>query len=193
MFPICLSAQPQLPLLLTPYTSPNFTSNLMLTLEYNGELSGVKLFGFIDSENEPFFFTFKVACGACHEEHPNEIAFNAYETKPLANSRGEANFAMKCKMCGKEGNVNVVDPPNKLGVFDTDKNDSKHPARLVTFDCRGVDLVEFVPKGEFYAIGDESNTRFTVEFEDGEWYDYDEKSSQEVSITGSEWIIKKTK
>lgn len=165
----------------------------MLALEFNGDLAGVKDLGFIDSAAEPFFFTFKVACGACHEEHPNEIAFNAHEKKPLANSRGEANFAMKCKMCGKEGNVNVVEAPEKFGVFDAEKNDSKHPAKLVSFDCRGIDLVEFVPKGEFFATGEESNTKFTLEFDDGEWYDYDEKANQEVSITGCEWLIKKTK
>lgn len=164
----------------------------MLALEFNGELSGVTQLGITDSEAAPYFFTFKVECGNCHERHPNAVGFNAHEEHQLANSRGSSNFAMKCKSCGKEGNVSVVDAPSKFGVFDVEKNDRKHPARLVSFDCRGINLVEFVPDGEFWATG-ESNAKFSVQFDDGEWYDYDEKAGQEVSITGCEWSIVKTK
>jgi len=60
------------------------------------------------------------------------------------------------------------------------------------FDCRGLEFVEFIAEGEFLATGTESGTKFSgIELPDGEWYDYDEKSGEEVSITNVEWEIRR--
>lgn len=151
-------------------------------MQVKAELDNLESFGFVDSPEAPFFFTFKVECANCHEVHANEVAFNAHELKPLANSRGEANFAMKCKFCSKEGNISVQP---KLGEYTAGTT-----AKMASFDCRGLVLVEFVPRGEFWAKSESS--KFEFEFDDSEFFDYDEKAGVEVSITDCEWTIVKS-
>jgi Eukaryotic protein of unknown function (DUF866) len=47
-------------------------------------------------------------------------------------------------------------------------------------------------QGEFEAMGTESGTKFTgVDLGDGEWFDYDEKASEEVSIKDVKWEIRR--
>lgn len=47
-------------------------------------------------------------------------------------------------------------------------------------------------QGEFLATGIESGTKFTgIDLSEGEWFDYDEKASEEVSITGVQWEIRR--
>lgn len=47
-------------------------------------------------------------------------------------------------------------------------------------------------KGEFEAKGAESPTTFTaIDLSEGEWFDYDEKAGEEVSITNVKWEIRR--
>jgi hypothetical protein len=47
-------------------------------------------------------------------------------------------------------------------------------------------------QGEFLATGAETGTKFTgVELYEGEWFDYDEKAGEEVSITNIHWEIRR--
>lgn len=47
-------------------------------------------------------------------------------------------------------------------------------------------------KGEWLAKGLESATRFSaIDLQEGEWFDYDEKSGEEVSITDAAWEIRR--
>ena len=47
-------------------------------------------------------------------------------------------------------------------------------------------------QGEFLATGAESGTKFTgVELTEGEWFDYDEKAGEEVSITNVKWQVRR--
>lgn len=47
-------------------------------------------------------------------------------------------------------------------------------------------------QGDWQAKGADSNSAFTgIDLSEGEWYDYDEKAGEEVSITGLEWEIKR--
>ena len=76
-----------------------------------------------DTEDDPYFYTFKVQCTSCREVHPNWISFTRFvrlhlpPTSPLIlgaekdtdklvqeqheipGSRGEANFVWRCKLC----------------------------------------------------------------------------------------------
>ena len=76
-------------------------------------------------------------------------------------------------------------------------------------DCRGLDLVEFkadvshlywrefvdtnlLLQGEWKAEGAETPSKFNgIDLQEGEWYDYDEKASEEVSIKDIRWAIKR--
>lgn len=47
-------------------------------------------------------------------------------------------------------------------------------------------------QGEWKAIGIDSNTKFdAIDLTEGDWYDYDEKAGEEVSITDLNWEIKR--
>jgi hypothetical protein len=47
-------------------------------------------------------------------------------------------------------------------------------------------------QGEFEATGLESGTKFTaIDLSDGEWFDYDEKAGEEVSIKDVKWAIRR--
>lgn len=55
-----------------------------------------------------------------------------------------------------------------------------------------VDGADLVIKGEWLATGIESGTKFTgIDLQDGEWYEYDEKAGEEVSITNLKWEVRR--
>ena len=78
---------------------------------------------------------------------------------------------------------------------------------IVEIDCRGLEFVDFKAevrpaytdvrylrgaKGEWTAKGAESPTRFTgIDLQEGEWFDYDEKTSEEVSIKDVKWTVRR--
>lgn len=71
----------------------------------------------IDTEENPFYYTFKVSCTSCREVHPNWVSVSRFvrlqclymliftllipvqEENEISGSRGEANFVWKCKNC----------------------------------------------------------------------------------------------
>ncbi|PGG99437.1 hypothetical protein AJ80_09361 [Polytolypa hystricis UAMH7299] len=64
--------------------------------------------------------------------------------------------------------------------------------KVIDFDCRGLEFIEFQPDGEWEAKGTESSTPFTgIDLTEGDWYDYDEKTGEEVSIGEVSWEIKR--
>jgi hypothetical protein len=47
-------------------------------------------------------------------------------------------------------------------------------------------------QGEFLATGAETGTKFSgIDLCEDEWFDYDEKAGEEVSITGVKWEIRR--
>lgn len=47
-------------------------------------------------------------------------------------------------------------------------------------------------QGTWLADGIDSGTKFTdIDLTDGEWYDYDEKANEEVSIKDLKWEIRR--
>jgi len=63
---------------------------------------------------------------------------------------------------------------------------------IIEIDCRGLEFIEFKPDGEWLADGVESGTKFDgIDLAEGEWYEYDEKASAEVSIKELVWQIRR--
>ncbi|KAH8429630.1 CXXC motif containing zinc binding protein [Aspergillus melleus] len=71
----------------------------MLSLILTAELNGVTELRPTDTEDNPYYYTFKVQCNACRETHPNWVSFTRFEQHEIPGSRGEANFVWKCKLC----------------------------------------------------------------------------------------------
>lgn len=80
--------------------------------------------------------------------------------------------------------------------------------KIIEFDCRGLEFVEFKPEvsqsflmsasqltlqGEWLADGVDSKTKFSeIDLTEGEWFDYDEKAGEEVNIKELKWEIKRS-
>lgn len=87
----------------------------------------------------------------------------------------------------REHSASIKEAPKAYTHSDTPK-----AQKIIEFDCRGLEFVEFKPDGEWKATGIESNTKFdAIDLTEGDWYDYDEKASEEVSIQGQKWEIKR--
>ncbi|KAI4153340.1 MAG: hypothetical protein LQ340_002365, partial [Diploschistes diacapsis] len=108
----------------------------------------------VDTPDSPYYYTFKVQCTSCREVHPNWVGISRH----------------------RESTASIVDAPGKYVQESPPK-----PQRLVRIDCRGLEFVEFKPDGgEWTATGSESSTKFSgIDLDQGDWYDYDEKSGEE--------------
>lgn len=64
------------------------------------------------------------------------------------------------------------------------ENDSGKFKTLVSFDCRGIEPVDFDPRSGFTVKSTENGRSFDdVEIEDGDWTEYDDKNNNSVSIS----------
>ncbi|CAI4056856.1 uncharacterized protein SKDI_03G1470 [Saccharomyces kudriavzevii IFO 1802] len=143
-------------------------------------------------------FTFDLQCTSCRELHDSKIMINTFEEHAMPSSKGTASFLMKCKFCSKELSVNV-------SIFEseylTDQADhewaklkdvrKKHALSKVkensflplVFDCRGCELVKFYPDNITFKVLLNSGKVMACQLEDNEWYDYDDDSGEEVTMT----------
>lgn len=149
-----------------------------------------------------YYYTFSIQCSSCRETHANPISISGHAQSELSGSRGTAHFVWKCKNCGRESSANLVDDGKfeAYGIADNGK-----AKRVLTLETRGCEVTQFKADGEFTCVSappeaDEDgqtarqsegkkSTFGGIDLSDGEWYDYDEKAAQEVSITEVEWSI----
>jgi len=138
--------------------------------------------------SDDFEFFFEVKCNSCHEIHPKLVSVNRLQEHELKHGKGStANFVWRCGNCRRESSASFE--PVKLQPYSIDSN--RQFALLLILDCRGLEFTRFDPQGVWTCKGAESGTVFSdVEFTDGEWTDYDEKSAQPVGISEiqSEWV-----
>ncbi|CBF79730.1 CXXC motif containing zinc binding protein [Aspergillus nidulans FGSC A4] len=158
----------------------------MLSLILTAELTGVTDLRPQDTEEAPYYYTFKVQCTSCRETHPNWVSFNRFEQHEIPGSRGEANFVWKCKLCQRTHSASVLAGPNAYAAGD----DKRKGQKIIDLECRGLEFTEFKPDGEWEAVGVESSTPFKgIDLSEGEWYDYDEKAGDEVAIKEIKWEL----
>lgn len=63
---------------------------------------------------------------------------------------------------------------------------------ILEFECRGCEFVDFNPDGDWLVDGVDSGTKFSsIDLTEGEWFEYDEKAGQEVTIKDLKWEIKR--
>ncbi|KAJ1965376.1 hypothetical protein GGI12_000808 [Dipsacomyces acuminosporus] len=151
-----------------------------LDLQFHAELLNVTNLAPADPD---FNWSFKVKCNSCNEETPNFITISAEDSNKISGSRGEANFVMRCKFCGRESSASIEGQPKPYTA-----DDSGSFVSILTLECRGLEPVDFEPRDGWVAEGAESQTPFEVDLSEGEWYDYDEKAG-EVSITDIQFKI----
>ncbi|OMJ29852.1 UPF0587 protein [Smittium culicis] len=100
----------------------------------------------------------------------------------IPGSRGSANYVSRCKFCKREGVASIVAGPNKYS------NDANAFQTILVLDCRGIEPVEFDFRRNWEAVGPESNSKFAeIDLSENEFFDYDEKGGNEVSIVDLEY------
>ncbi|KDB23509.1 hypothetical protein H109_04579 [Trichophyton interdigitale MR816] len=91
--------------------------------------------------------------------------------------------------CGNAGSAGITAGPM---AFDESKDVGGKGQKIIEFDCRGLEFTEFKADGKWEAKGTESGTKFSdISLEENEWYDFDEKQGEEVSITEVSWEIRR--
>ncbi|KAL8740096.1 MAG: hypothetical protein Q9190_007166 [Brigantiaea leucoxantha] len=116
----------------------------------------------------------------------------------MAGSRGQANFVWRCKSCKvcdrkaddgrkREATASIKEAPRSY-----QQSSPPTTQNIVDFDCRGLEFTQFRADGEWLAKGLESPTKFSaMDLQEGEWFDYDEKTGEEVSIKDIKWEIRR--
>lgn len=89
---------------------------MVLALALKAELSGVTDLRPLDTEDSPFYYTFKVQCTSCRETHPNWVSVSRFEQNEISGSKGEANFVWKCKNCKVFLTVHIASGFKLMGV-----------------------------------------------------------------------------
>ncbi|KAG8947966.1 hypothetical protein FRC04_010163 [Tulasnella sp. 424] len=111
------------------------------------------------------------------------------DNRELSTGHDTANFVWKCSECKRESSAKFDQFPDKskLKPYQLAQDRGQDYAPLVVLDCRGLEFVGFDLRGTWKCVGAESGTVFPeVEFEDGEWTDYDEKTKEDVGISAVE-------
>ncbi|ODV64567.1 uncharacterized protein ASCRUDRAFT_30298 [Ascoidea rubescens DSM 1968] len=142
----------------------------------------------LNTPEAPFEFTFRVKCTTCQEVHGKEITINTFEAHDISGSRGSASLVFKCSFCGSRGTKNISITPTNLKLTNDDSQRHKQ-IPFLDINSRGCEIIQFIPaNGYFTCSGLDSSTTFDeIDLADDEWYDYDDNSSNEVSITNVKW------
>ena len=128
---------------------------------------------------------FKVKCINCQSINENVVYFNLTDKLELHGSRGLASYVQKCKNCDRSGNIDFVEGTLDKYMESHDRN--WHT--IATFECRGLEPVEFFPGTSFSALSSASDTIFgtegdrdPIDLSDGDWAEYDEAGDESVGI-----------
>ncbi|KAK9458218.1 hypothetical protein V1511DRAFT_32094 [Dipodascopsis uninucleata] len=159
-----------------------------LALALSAEMTGVTDLQPVDSMESPYPYSFKVQCTSCREIHPNFVELSRHEMHDVSGSRGEANFVWRCRSCRRENSATFLSKPAPYT-----EEESGSWKNIIEIDVRGLEFVEFQAEGEWTCKSVANNTVFNeMDIQSGEWFDYDEKAGQEVTITDIKWQIRRS-
>lgn len=61
------------------------------------------------TNHETYAYLLKIKCLGCGEVSDKLHDVTASERIPLKTGRGDANFIKKCKLCGRENNMDIIE------------------------------------------------------------------------------------
>ncbi|PUU74212.1 hypothetical protein B9Z19DRAFT_471874 [Tuber borchii] len=157
----------------------------MFVLELTADLTGVTNLRPIDTLEDPYYYSFRVQCTSCREMHDKWVDFDRFTTTDLSKSRGEANFVYKCRNCTRESSATIKTAPKAYMA-------ASPPTKqvIIEFECRGCEFTEFRVEGEWIADGLTESKFDSINLAE-DWYDYDEKTSEEVCVKEVGWVIRR--
>jgi len=147
----------------------------------------------LEPASDGYEWHFEVRCTKCNEIHPKIVTVNRTEERTLSTGRDTAHFIWKCSLCKREASAKFEKfdsktPPVK--PYNAESSDQEEYAPIAALECRGLEFLEFYPKGIWKCVGVGSGTKFDeVDLDEGEWTDYDEKAAKPVGVMAikSKW------
>ncbi|CAO1392638.1 unnamed protein product [Diamesa tonsa] len=130
-------------------------------------------------DNYSYFL--KLKCSNCGESSDlwHDFCEDERTNKDSKNPKG-SNLSIKCKLCSRVNSMDVLEKSQASYTED----DAGQFKGIVTFDCRGIEPLDFDPRSGFIVKSVDGGITFEdVEIEDGDWSDFDEKLSCSVSIS----------
>ncbi|ANQ10058.1 Uncharacterized protein PCOAH_00040760 [Plasmodium coatneyi] len=114
------------------------------------------------------------------------IEFRNTDVLEIPNSRGTANFLLKWTEYPKYSTINFVKTKNGCCYDSGADNDWRD---FATFECRGIELVDFLPHGNFIVEDIKGKIYYDVNLSDGNWCDYNQDHEMCVGIYNLEHEI----
>jgi len=152
-----------------------------LSINLSAALNGVTN---LRPQDDEYRWNCEIQCAGCREIHDKRVDISAQDSHDLVGA--QVNFLWKCKNCKRQSSANIIGHVEPVKQQLCPKWQP-----LVVIECRGFEITDFRPEGLWAAEG-HSGTKFdNIELYDGDWYDYDEKTGQEVAITEMKWDIKR--
>ncbi|KAH7574313.1 hypothetical protein JRO89_XS03G0281200 [Xanthoceras sorbifolium] len=122
-----------------------------------------------------------VKCGRCGELSQKETCVSLSETLPLSQGKGTTNLIQKCKFCGREGTVTMIQGRGKPLTQEASESGKYCPVML--FDCRGFEPEGFIFGGG-WKVESIAGTKYEgVDLSGEEFAEYDEKGECPVMIS----------
>ncbi|XP_017770506.1 PREDICTED: UPF0587 protein GA18326 [Nicrophorus vespilloides] len=125
-----------------------------------------------------YTFLLKLKCLNCGEVSQKWQDVVESETQPTKTGKSETHYFAKCKLCSRENSLDIIEGSN--GKF-TLEHAGKF-VNLVTFDCRGLEPVDFNPTGGWIAKTEGGTVFEDVDLSEKEWVEYDDKLKLSVGI-----------
>jgi len=132
----------------------------------------------LKAEGDDFRWYLKLKCANCGEESKAFQYLSLLESTPLKGGRGHASMVSKCKLCSRENSIDIM----KDQIAEYNLEHSNTFKTIVTFECRGMEPVDFSPRTGWVANGAENTTWFQVDLTEGDWCDFDEKINESVGV-----------
>lgn len=133
----------------------------------------------------------ELKCENCGEVTPKETCAVLNETVPIPKSRGTTNLVQKCKFCGREGNITMIQ--GKGSPLSAEASEAGKFSPLMVFDCRGYEPVEYAFGAGWKVVSSAGTTYDNVDLSSGEFMEYDEKGECPVMISNLRATFEVTK
>lgn len=131
--------------------------------------------------------TFKFDVVSPSGEIRKGITFNAVDEFEIAGSKGNANFIMKWEGSSAQSYIKVVPIKKVDGSYTTDDSGKWKP--VLGLECRGLDLGAWFPGDNFTGASTAGAQFDTIDLEEGDWTEYDERGDLSVSVMNLEFEI----
>ncbi|KAG0499889.1 hypothetical protein HPP92_004143 [Vanilla planifolia] len=142
-------------------------------------------------DDPTYTYYLKVKCERCGEISPKEACVTLSEEVPLPTKVGTAHLVQKCKLCGRDGNIQMIAGQGR--PLTLEQSQKEEYSNLMVFDSRGFELTGF-SFADAWKAESLTGTTYDIDLSTGEFADYDEKGEYPVGVSNVRYkfsVVKK--